>query len=173
MTRRRALALVCIVVAVACGPRRVVAPAVNEPDLVVLLAEPETAVVGQASVSNQFGTTELDGDREATRVTAGQAPSPATILDATEVSGIFGAALSSLPMPPQSFVLYLRLESDELTDASRLLLPEVMRTIAARAAPDFLVVGDTDTTGDRKSNVAPGLNRAIGFGIFLSAPGSM
>ena len=169
MTRGRALALLGVVVAVACGPRRVVAPAGNEPDLVVLLTEPETAAVGRASVSNQFGTTDLDGDRAATRVTAGQAPTPATILDASEVSGIFGEALSSLPMAPQSFVLYFRLESDELTDASRLLLPEVMRAIAARAAPDFVVVGHTDTTGYRNPTLHWDSIVRTRFGISWSA----
>jgi outer membrane protein OmpA-like peptidoglycan-associated protein len=149
--------------AVACGPRPVVAPAapeVKEPDLVVLLSEPETAAVGRASVSNQLGTTDLDDDREATRVTAGQGPGPATILDASEVSAIFGETLSTLPMPPQSFVLYFRLDSNELTEASRLLLPEVMRAVGARVVPDFVVVGHTDTTGDPKFNYVLGLNRA-------------
>jgi outer membrane protein OmpA-like peptidoglycan-associated protein len=162
MTRGQALALACVAgaVAFACGPRRVVTPAVSQPDLVVLLSEPETATVGRASVSNQFGTTNLDGDRAATHITAGQAPTPATILDASEVSGIFGETLASLPMPAQSFVLYFRVESDELTDASRLLLPEVMRAVTARVAPDFVVVGHTDTMGNAKFNVVLGMTRA-------------
>ncbi len=160
MTRVQALALVCVAVAVACGPRRVAAPAPGGPDLIVLLADPDGGAVGRASVSNQSATIDLDSELAATRVMPGQAPTPATIMDAAEVSAIFGEALSSLPMAPQSFVLYFRLESDELTDASRMLLPEVMRAVAAHAAPDFVIVGHTDTTGDPKSNVELGLNRA-------------
>jgi outer membrane protein OmpA-like peptidoglycan-associated protein len=160
MRRWRAVAFLCIAAAVACGPRRAAAPVPSEPDLVVLLREPETAALGRASVSNQFGATDLDDDREATRITAGQAPTPVAVLDVSDVSEIFGEALSSLPMAPQSFMLYFRLDSDELTEASRMLLPEVMRAIAARVAPDFVVVGHTDTTGDSKSNYVLGLNRA-------------
>ena len=63
-------------------------------------------------------------------------------------------------MAPQSFVLSFSLKSDELTKASRVLLPEVLRAVTTRAAPDFVVVGHTDTTGDSKSNFALGLNRA-------------
>ena len=158
--RGRALALLCIALAVACRPPRFAAPVPSEPELVVLLREPDNAALGRASVSNQFGTTNLENDRAATRVTTGQAPTPVTTLDAADVSGIFGETLSSLPMPPQSFMLYFRLDSDELTAASRQLLPEVMRAISARAAPDFAVVGHTDTTGDSKSNHVLGLNRA-------------
>jgi len=160
MTRVQALALVCVAVAVACGPRRVAAPSLGGTDLIVLLPDPDRGAVGRASVSNQSGTIDLDGERAATRVMAGRAPAPAAILDTAEVSAIFGEALSSLPMAPQSFVLYFRLESDELTEESRVLLPEVLRAVAAHAAPDFVIVGHTDTTGDPKSNFELGLNRA-------------
>jgi outer membrane protein OmpA-like peptidoglycan-associated protein len=160
MMRVPALALVCIAVAVACGPRRVAAPSPGGPDLIVLLPDPDSGAVGRASVANQTGTVDLDGERAATRVILGRAPAPAAILDVGEVSGIFAEALSSLPMPPQFFVLYFRFESDELTDESRVLLPEVLLAVAAHAAPDVVVVGHTDTTGDPTSNVELGLNRA-------------
>jgi outer membrane protein OmpA-like peptidoglycan-associated protein len=91
---------------------------------------------------------------------AGQAPTPAAIMDAADVGTIFGEALSSLPSPPQFFVLHFRFESDELTEESRVLLPKVLQAVAAHAAPEVNVVGHTDTTGDPKSNFELGLNRA-------------
>jgi outer membrane protein OmpA-like peptidoglycan-associated protein len=160
MTRVQALALVCVAVAVACGPRRVAAPSFGAPDLIVLLADPDGGAAGRASVANQFGTTNLDSEFAATRVVTGQPPSPAAVLEATEVSGIFGETLSSLPKPPQFFVLHFRFESNELTEESRVLLPKVLQAVAAHAAPEVVVVGHTDTTGDPKSNFALGLNRA-------------
>ena len=160
MTRVQALALVCVAVAVACGRRRVSAPSPGGSDLIVLLPDPDGGAVGRASVANQSGTIDLDGERAATRVMAGRAPAPAATLDAAEVSGIFGETLSSLPMPPQFFVLYFRFESDELTEESRAILPEVIQAVAAHAAPEVVVVGHTDTTGEPTSNFKLGLNRA-------------
>jgi outer membrane protein OmpA-like peptidoglycan-associated protein len=63
-------------------------------------------------------------------------------------------------MAPEAFTLYFRLESDELTDESRALLPGVLKAVAGRPAPEVGVVGHTDTTGDSKSNYALGLDRA-------------
>jgi outer membrane protein OmpA-like peptidoglycan-associated protein len=160
MTRATALALVCVAVAVACGPRRVATPSSAGPDLIVLLANPDGGAVGRASVANQFGATDLDSELAATRVMAGQAPAPAAVLDAAEVSGLFGETLSSLPMPPQFFVLNFRFESNELTEESRVLLPQVFQAVTAHAAPEVVVVGHTDSTGDPKSNFELGLNRA-------------
>lgn len=159
MTGVRLLMLACVAFASACGPRRAAVPT-GGPDLVVLLADAGGAV-GRASVANQFGRTDLDEAREATRVLPGLAPpTPPVILDEGEVARIFGDVLDTLPSAPQSFVLLFRLESDELTDESRARLPEILKAIAARSVPEAVAIGHTDTTGDRRSNLALGLSRA-------------
>ena len=81
-------------------------------------------------------------------------------MEAAEVTRLFGDALSSLPAAPQSFVLYFRFESDELTDESRVLLPKVVSTVATYQVPEVEIVGHTDTTGDSRANYALGLDRA-------------
>jgi outer membrane protein OmpA-like peptidoglycan-associated protein len=142
-----------------------------------LLAEPGTGSLGRATVTSVAGagTVELATDRAATTVTGRRAPLPPAPLDAAAVEKMFGDTLSSLPQPPQSFTLYFRLESNELTDESRLLLPGVLQAVASRPAPEVGVVGHTDTTGDRRSNYALGLERAgtvrtllIGAGVDAS-----
>jgi outer membrane protein OmpA-like peptidoglycan-associated protein len=160
MTRMRSIAFVCVLLASACGPRRLAAPPTGAGDLIVLLPDADGGAVGAASVSNRLGSEDLERERAATRVVSGGAPAPASIMDDAQVQAIFGDALSALPIPPQFFVLQFRFETDELTEESRALLPEVLKAIAGRPAPEVAVVGHTDTTGDARSNIALGMDRA-------------
>ena len=77
-----------------------------------------------------------------------------------DVQRVFGAALAALPLPPVHFTLYFRFESNELTDESRALVPAILNIVKQRAVPEVLVVGHTDTMGDRRANLALGLKRA-------------
>jgi len=144
----------------ACGPRHVSAPGPDGPALVVLVADPDTKDVGRATVSGGGGSVELASDRAATTVAAGQPPVPVRSLPEDAVDRLFGDVVSSLPLPPQSFTLYFRFESNELTDESRVLVPGVLKAIAMRPSPDVAVVGHTDTMGDAKANIVLGLQRA-------------
>jgi outer membrane protein OmpA-like peptidoglycan-associated protein len=165
------VAATAMAAAPACAPRRV-ASGPPGPSTVVLLAEPD-GTVGQAIVSStaSAGIVNLVADREATTVTARRAPSPASPLDAASVQQQFGATLAGLPMAPEAFTLYFRLESDELTDESRALLPGVLKAVAGRPAPEVGVVGHTDTTGDQRSNYELGIDRATRVRTLLIGAG--
>ena len=175
MRRLRWLIVLALVVAApACASRRNGSTA--GPSTVVLLAEPD-GTIGRAVVSSAAGAgmVELSAARAATTVAGRRAPSPVAPLDAAVIEKQFGLALASLPMAPESFTLYFRLESDELTDESRALLPGVLKAVAGRPAPEVGVVGHTDTTGERGSNYVLGLDRAnrvrtllIGAGVEAS-----
>jgi outer membrane protein OmpA-like peptidoglycan-associated protein len=155
----------------ACGPRRATTPGPEGAALVVLVADPDTKEVGRATVTGQGGTVELTSDRAATTVAGRGAPSPVQTLPEDRVSRLFRGTASSLPLPPQSFTLYFRFESNELTDESQVLVPGVLKAIAMRPAPDVAVVGHTDTTGDAKSNYALGLERANRVRVLLLGVG--
>ena len=162
MSRGRLVIVVAAAAVVtACAPRRVDPAGQAGPSTVVLLAEPDGSV-GRAVVSSGAGAgmVELAADRSATTVAGRRPPSPAAQLDAAQIEQQFGATLAALPMAPEAFTLYFRLESDELTDESRALLPGVLKAVAGRPAPEVGVVGHTDTSGDSKSNYALGLDRA-------------
>ena len=77
-----------------------------------------------------------------------------------DVQRVFGAALAALPPAPAHFTLYFRFESNELTDESRALVPEILNIVKQRAVPEVLVVGHTDTMGALRANVDLGMNRA-------------
>jgi outer membrane protein OmpA-like peptidoglycan-associated protein len=177
MTRRggAVIAVVLLGMTAGCAPRRVDTNAAA-PTLVVLLADAD-GTVGRAVVTSAAGPGRVDlaGDRASTTVAGRGAPSPATPLDAAAIEKEFGATLASLPMAPEAFTLYFRLESDELTDESRALLPGVLRAVAGRPAPEVGVVGHTDTTGEARTNYTLGLERAnrvrtllIGAGVEAS-----
>lgn len=174
MTRRVLwlAALAALVASAACGPRRVSTKGAPGPSTVVLLAEPD-GTAGHVVVTSVAGAgmVELSGDRAATTVVGRRAPSPVVALDASTLERRFGSTLASLPLAPEAFTLYFRLESDELTDESRALLPGVLKAVAGRPAPEVGVVGHTDTTGDSRSNYTLGLERATRVRTLLIGAG--
>jgi outer membrane protein OmpA-like peptidoglycan-associated protein len=160
--RPGAVVLVAFAIAtgIACHAQPVATPSPPSQDLFVLLTDPETGALGRARVSNQSGAVDLVNERDATQVVASRPPTPARALDRAEVQRIFGDALSALPPPSQSFNLYFRFDSDELTDAARALVPEILRVVRARPGAEVVVVGHTDTTGSSATNFELGLKRA-------------
>jgi OmpA-OmpF porin, OOP family len=158
--RSSVIALIVIATGFACHRTPVATPSPPSRDLIVLLPDPDGGAPGRAMVSNQSGAVDLVSERDATQVAASRAPTPATPLDAADVERVFAAALSALPQPSQLFNLYFRFDSDELTDAARALVPEILRVVKERAGAEVVVVGHTDTTGGSASNLELGLKRA-------------
>jgi peptidoglycan-associated lipoprotein len=144
-----------------CGPRRVPPPQ-SRPgqSLVALLPDPDSGVTGRANVSNPSGTTELDGPRESSSASTGAAPSAAVTMSEADVQRIFGDALAALPPASRHYTLYFKFDSDELTDESRALIPQILQVVSQQALPEVVVIGHTDTTGASQSNVELGLKRA-------------
>lgn len=162
MSGRRLLVCLLVVAALAASCRRpaVVVPAPPSGSLVVLMPDPDDGTVGRVSVSNTAGAVELSAARDATRIATGQAPAAPSPMDAAEVTRIFGDALASLPRAPRHFILYFQFDSDELTEESRRLLPEIRTVIGQYVVPDVVVVGHTDTMGTDAGNYQLGLRRA-------------
>jgi outer membrane protein OmpA-like peptidoglycan-associated protein len=149
------------VLAVGCGRWRVAGPpSPPSPELFVLLPADDNGAIGSASVSTPAGTVDLIGERSATGISAGRAPTTPVILPEVCIQRVFGGALTALPLPPVFFNLYFQAGSDELTDESRAKISEVLQVVARRPAPDVAIIGHTDTIGDAKSNVELGLERA-------------
>jgi peptidoglycan-associated lipoprotein len=155
------LVAVAAAAAVACGPRRPATPsAPRDSELLVLLPDPDGGTPGRATVTSATATVDLIGEREATEIVAPRPPTSPRPLDGARIQQIFGDTLSALPPPPQSFNLYFQFDSDQLTDAARALLPEILRLVKERPVPEVVAIGHTDTTGSGASNVQLGLRRA-------------
>jgi outer membrane protein OmpA-like peptidoglycan-associated protein len=174
MNRPRPLAVLIAAlaagVAAGCGPKRIQSVARPGDTTVVLLPDPGDGAVGRATVSNAAGAAELVGARELTTVSLNRAPTAVTTISEADVQRIFGGALSALPPAAENFVLFFRFESDELTDESRALVPQIMAAVTRRPFPEVAVVGHTDTTGAAASNIELGLRRANAIrGILIAA----
>jgi outer membrane protein OmpA-like peptidoglycan-associated protein len=164
------LAIVAVTLAAACGPRRIAGPVRPGQDLVVLLPDSDTKTTGAARVSNPLGAVELDEPREAAVVTPTTAPVLTRVSEA-DVKSIFGAALSALPPAPRRFTLFFRFESDELTDQSQALIPEILAAVREHAVQDVVAIGHTDTMGTQLANYGLGLKRAMMVRNLLIAAG--
>jgi outer membrane protein OmpA-like peptidoglycan-associated protein len=154
-----ALATLAATLVMGCGPQRIPEPSHPAQALIVLLPDP-AGTVGRARVTNLSGSADLASARDATQVAANHAPGQISTLSEADVKRIFGSALSALPPAPRRFTLYFRYESDELTDESRVVIPEILKTVRERTFPDVTVVGHTDTTGTSRANFELGLKRA-------------
>ena len=136
----------------------------------MLLPDSDTRTIGTAGVSNPLGSVDLVAERDAARVTANSAPVLIKLSEA-EVNSIFGDALSALPPAPSRFTLFFRFESDELTDQSQALIPEVLAAVRKHAVQDVVVIGHTDTMGTQQANYGLGLKRAMMVRNILVAAG--
>jgi outer membrane protein OmpA-like peptidoglycan-associated protein len=175
MTGTRPLAILATLAAtlgIACGPKHIAPPpAPTAHALVVLLQDSETRTTGRALVTNPSGSVDLAAERDSTVAAAHLAPTPVRKMSEAEVQRVFASALSALPPAPRHFTLYFRFESQELTEESRALVPEILRTVKERADPEVAVVGHTDTMGTPRTNVALGLKRAATVRDLLVASG--
>jgi len=149
-------------VAAGCAARRVApaTPAPQPPTMIALLPDPETKVTGRIHVSNEFGSIDVSTPRGSLVVRSSVAPGPVASLADEEVTRIFGSALEALPPAPRHFILRFKFESDTLTDESAALVPEILQAVRSLQVPEVMIIGHTDTMGDRKSNVALGMRRA-------------
>jgi len=139
--------------------------------LIVLLPDAESGTVGGAAVSNPAGNASLDAARETTIVAVNGAPAPVTVMSQPEVRRIFGDVLDSLPPPARHFTMFFRFESDEPTEESRALIPQILQAVKGRPFPEIAVVGHTDTMGTPESNFVLGLRRATTVRDLLVAAG--
>ena len=171
--RAVALVVVAVLLASACR-RKPVATAPPTPPSgtrIALLPDPDDGTVGQATVTTPQGSVDLRAARDATFVIAGQPPSVPAPIEAADVLRLFGDALGVLPPAPRHFVLNFEFNSEELTEDSRRLVPDILQVVKQRPVPDVVAVGHTDTTGNAATNYDLGLRRAALVRNLLVAAG--
>jgi outer membrane protein OmpA-like peptidoglycan-associated protein len=164
------LATLAATLSIACGPKHIAAPTRPGEALIVLLPDSDTASTGRASVRNRSGSADLAAERDAALARANRSPRVGTLSE-PDVTRFFGDALSALPPVPKHFTLYFLFESDELTDESRALLPEIQNLVKERSIPEVVVVGHTDTMGIPQANYELALKRATTVRDLLVAAG--
>ena len=165
MKRIGAAPLICCaalawLVSAGCGPKRVTTAPDPSRVEVVLLADPENTASSSVNVTAPAGGVSLTAPNTATTVVANRPPTAPEKRDEGEIRREFGAVLSELPEAPRHFNLYFRVDTSELTEESRAILPDVLNAVATRKVPEVTVIGHTDTTGSTANNYQLGLQRA-------------
>jgi len=134
----QATAVALLLLTAACAPK----PEPRSDSLVVVLPD-ENGKVGAVVVGDGGNSQLLDSayaSSEANR--AGQLK--AATLDAEAVDKRFAAALAARPLLPKQFTLYFVVDSEALTDPSKLAFEEVFADIKKRTNYEIEVVGHTD-----------------------------
>ena len=72
----------------------------------------------------------------------------------------FGAALSAMPPPPKSFMVYFLSGSDDFTEESKSAIASMMDELKQRPSSEVTVIGHTDKVGGDDQNDTLSLQRA-------------
>jgi len=132
-------------------------------DLIVLLPDPD-GKGGAVTVTTGEGSQILDKPGYATEVEdVNKPPLTPRPVSENEIKDVFGPALSAQPDPAGrfiSFLLYFEHDTAELTQESKNLLPEVLKTIKNRKSNEVYLVGHTDLVGTETYNIELSSRRA-------------
>ena len=132
----------------------------SQKNIFVLLPD-QDGKVGSIEVANDQGSHVVD-QPNAGAVVAGSSgkPQAAPAMSEEEIKATFGAALAAEPLQPQSFLLYFKTDSFELTNGSAALLQPILEAITKTRSQDISVIGHTDTVGSKEHNVILSTRRA-------------
>ena len=132
-------------------------------DLTVLLPDPD-GKGGAVTVTTGGGSQILDKPGYATEVEdVNKPPLAPRPVSENEIKDVFGPALSAQPDPAGrfiSFILYFERDTPKLTQESKDLLQEVLKTIKNRESKEVYVAGHTDLVGTEAYNIELSARRA-------------
>jgi outer membrane protein OmpA-like peptidoglycan-associated protein len=92
-------------------------------------------------------------------------------VDASVVERRFASALAARPLPPVSFTVHFVAGKDQLTTEFLAQFSRIKAELAARPAPEIVVIGHTDRVGAVEHNDRLSLQRAQSVGAALIAAG--
>ena len=80
--------------------------------------------------------------------------------NSADIDQRYAQTLAALPQPAAVFLLYFDTDTDNLVPESAARLAEIKAQLAARPAPEIIVIGHTDTVARREYNDMLSLRRA-------------
>jgi len=140
--------------------------------MVVLIPDPD-GHVGQLTVANDGGKQILNEAHQSAEVKDRQTPPSIKKLTSDKIRATFSDALAAQPLVPAKFILYFLPDSNELTEESKAMLPQIIQTIRQRGSPDIVISGHTDTVGDKEYNYRLGMERAQTTAEIMKAHGAL
>ncbi len=89
-----------------------------------------------------------------------EAPSITKIMSKETINGRYAQLFNIAPKRPRTYIVYFKKNSTELTEKSKKILNEALKTIKKRSPCMVDVIGHTDTVGSNKANAKVSLKRA-------------
>jgi outer membrane protein OmpA-like peptidoglycan-associated protein len=142
--------LLLLLMLAACSPQK---------NMFVLLPD-QDGKVGSIEIVNDQGSLVVDKPGEGAVVAGSGKPQAAPAMSEAEIKATFGAALAAEPLQPQSFLLYFKTDSFELTNGSAALLQPILEAINKTQSRDISVIGHTDRAGSKEYNFTLSTKRA-------------
>lgn len=145
-------------------------PEPRKPDSYVVLMQNNDGSTGQIIVSDNFANS-TTVDHAGLAVELNDPAAGAHELDKDKLANDFKEATSIRPPLPVSFLLYFKTGGTALTPESEALVPQVLREVENRQAPDVSIIGHTDTVGKAEVNEALALKRAQAIADMIEQAG--
>jgi outer membrane protein OmpA-like peptidoglycan-associated protein len=89
-----------------------------------------------------------------------QLPSKAKSMSKSEINSRYATLFKIAPKRARTYIVYFKANSTELTEASKKILDEALKTIQQRSPCMVDVIGHTDTVGSNQTNAKVSLKRA-------------
>ena len=160
MTRTILLALFVVTMLAGCATK----------ENLIVLDKTADGTVGALQVSTDKGSQVLAESGTAVRIEDRDTlPSPPAPITSEESQRLFADALQVHPLMPESFLLYFKLNSNELTDESQKLIATIVAAVQRRQSKDISVIGHTDRLGSDEHNRRLSMERAKVVYNLLSA----
>jgi outer membrane protein OmpA-like peptidoglycan-associated protein len=160
MTRTILLALFLVTMLAGCATK----------ENLIVLDKTADGTVGALQVSTDKGSQVLAESGTAVRIeNRDTSPSPPAPITSEESQRLFADALQVHPLMPESFLLYFKLNSNELTDESQRLIATIVAAVQRRQSKDISVIGHTDRLGSDEHNRRLSMERAKVVYNLLSA----
>jgi peptidoglycan-associated lipoprotein len=143
------------------------------PKSYVVLLPKDGKVSGEVTVTNAKGSQVLNRSWQKTEIAgADTRPGTPVQLDQKGAPSELSKVLATLPSQPTRFLLFFRLDSTELMPDSRLLLPEIVKSLQQRHPAQLSIVGHTDTVASESYNLQLGRLRAEAVLALLKSLGA-
>jgi outer membrane protein OmpA-like peptidoglycan-associated protein len=112
-------------------------------------------------VSTDKGSKRLEKIGSFTQVNdKNQVPSEEKTMSKEEINSRYATLFKITPKKPRTYIVYFKANSTELTEASKGVLQEALKTIKERSPCMVDVIGHTDTVGSNRANAKVSLKRA-------------
>lgn len=118
-------------------------------DNFIILSPSADGQVGALEIETETGSAVLDEAGKAIFIDDRKSvPSEPTAVSGAETQALFQDALRVQPLMPQSFILYFKYNSEQLSEGSQKLIPYILEAMQKRDSHDISIIGHTDRQGE-------------------------